>query len=404
MTLPLFTMDDDNALFWQQQRSSTAAQQQQMSEQNTITDSATEMLRPEEQAESELSRVANIGQTTTQGVLGSIATQQQKAAEEQQAEFRRQQEQALQDLKSQQEQQYKEMQKQYLDMFIQQQEEMTGQWEAYNKQKDLWKAGVNTQVTKFKNGNVNQIAQLARNAGFPESQIPLAVAIAMAESGGRANASNFANSNGSADFGLMQINSVHSKLLKTHDWRDPQQNMNMAFQIWKEAGGKWTPWAAYNNGSAAKFLQQGIAASKASQPVTIQPYMTQTEKGLRQAIVSTAKQYIGVPYVWGGNDLSKGVDCSGLVQQVYKQFGIALPRVAREQVTKGIRTSIGNLQPGDLVGWNPNFKAGQNYVGHIAIYVGNGMILEAQQKGVPVHVRALSKHDNVFGVKLDLAR
>src|SRR5690606_12533755 len=103
--------------------------------------------------------------------------------------------------------------------------------------------------------------------------------------------------------------------------------------------------------------------------------------------------------VWGGNSLTKGVDCSGLVQQVYKQLGIALPRTADQQAHTGVKTSISKLLPGDLVAWQGGYR-GPNYVGHIAIYLGNGKILEAPEPGKSVRVRALSKNDNVFGVHL----
>jgi cell wall-associated NlpC family hydrolase len=49
-------------------------------------------------------------------------------------------------------------------------------------------------------------------------------------------------------------------------------------------------------------------------------------------ITSFAQQYVGTPYVWGGNSLTKGVDCSGLVQQVFGKFGISLPRTTYDQV------------------------------------------------------------------------
>lgn len=95
-----------------------------------------------------------------------------------------------------------------------------------------------------------QIATLAANAGFPKSTIPLVVGIALAESGGNPDAINNHNANGSVDHGLMQINSVHSDLLSKYNWRDPAQNMKMAYLIYKQAGDKFTPWSTYNSGAA----------------------------------------------------------------------------------------------------------------------------------------------------------
>lgn len=97
------------------------------------------------------------------------------------------------------------------------------------------------------------IAQLMHNAGFPDSAIPKGVAIVQAESGGNPAATNH-NTNGSTDYGLWQINSVHSSLLSHGVWNDPQSNTNMAYQVWKSAGGSWSPWSTYNSGAYQKYM------------------------------------------------------------------------------------------------------------------------------------------------------
>ncbi len=99
-----------------------------------------------------------------------------------------------------------------------------------------------------------QIADVMREAGWNESDIPMGVAIALAESGGRTAALNTSNSNGSRDYGLFQINSVHKALLDRYDWRDPVQNAAMARKIFEDAGRKWTPWSVYKSGSYKKFF------------------------------------------------------------------------------------------------------------------------------------------------------
>lgn len=76
-----------------------------------------------------------------------------------------------------------------------------------------------------------------------------------------------------------------------------------------------------------------------------------------------------VPYVWGGNSLSNGVDCSGLVQQIYRQLGVNVPRVTYEQAKNGKQVSVNQIRPGDLVFYRNN--------GHVGIYVGNGKIVHA---------------------------
>ena len=72
--------------------------------------------------------------------------------------------------------------------------------------------------------------------------------------------------------------------------------------------------------------------------------------GHGQQVVADAQKYLGVPYLWGGTDPTQGVDCSGLVQDVYSDVGISLPRTSQEQATVGTPVaSLTEAQPGDLV-------------------------------------------------------
>jgi len=87
-------------------------------------------------------------------------------------------------------------------------------------------------------------------------------------------------------------------------------------------------------------------------------------------IVEYALQFVGNPYVWGGNSLTNGVDCSGFTQQVYKHFGYSLPRVAEAQSKVGAIVSTSELQPGDLIFYG-------SPVGHVAIYIGDGKVVHA---------------------------
>jgi len=104
----------------------------------------------------------------------------------------------------------------------------------------------------------------------------------------------------------------------------------------------------------------------------------------KSAILQEGQKYIGTKYVWGGNNLSKGVDCSGLTQQLFKQQGIKLPRTAAEQSKGGKTVNYSDLQPGDLVFFN-TIEGNNKEVDHVGIYQGNGQMLHASSsKGVKI--------------------
>ena len=84
-------------------------------------------------------------------------------------------------------------------------------------------------------------------------------------------------------------------------------------------------------------------------------------------VVSYACQFIGNPYVWGGESLTNGADCSGFIKSVYANFGISLPHSSVALQRAGSEVSYENAQPGDIV----------CYAGHVAIYMGGGQIVHA---------------------------
>ena len=105
-----------------------------------------------------------------------------------------------------------------------------------------------------------EIATYVRMAGFPAKDQAKAVAIALAESGGDPAAKNTGNSNGSTDYGLFQINSIHSSLLRSGSWSNPLDNARMARQVYADAGNSFTPWVAYTSGSFLAYVGRGRAA------------------------------------------------------------------------------------------------------------------------------------------------
>lgn len=96
-----------------------------------------------------------------------------------------------------------------------------------------------------------------------------------------------------------------------------------------------------------------------------------------QAVLEIAKQYLGLPYRYGGNSPSTGFDCSGFVKYVYAQLGVNLNRVAADQMLNGIWVDPSALQIGDIIG----FYNSSGYINHVGIYAGNGMMIHSPQTG-----------------------
>ena len=119
--------------------------------------------------------------------------------------------------------------------------------------------------------------------------------------------------------------------------------------------------------------------------------------GGNSQVVDYAKKFLGTPYVWGGTS-PRGFDCSGFVQYVYRKMGVELPRISADQARAGKRIGLDGLKPGDLVGWdNSSRNVGAD---HIAIYIGNGNIIEAPRPGSSVRITKMYDHGNAWGVRL----
>jgi peptidoglycan DL-endopeptidase CwlO len=103
------------------------------------------------------------------------------------------------------------------------------------------------------------------------------------------------------------------------------------------------------------------------------------------SIVGIAMRYVGVPYVSGGTSPS-GFDCSGFTSYVFAQAGISLPRTSGAQRGAGTVVSRADAQPGDLI-WSP---------GHISIYAGDGMQIDAPRPGKTIQFRSIWQSNPVF--------
>lgn len=92
----------------------------------------------------------------------------------------------------------------------------------------------------------------------------------------------------------------------------------------------------------------------------------------RSNLISTAKKYLGNRYVFGGNSLTRGIDCSGFTQQIFGMYGYSLPRTSRTQAQVGTSISASSAKAGDLV-----FYGNSSGINHVAICIGNGQIIHA---------------------------
>ncbi len=99
-------------------------------------------------------------------------------------------------------------------------------------------------------------------------------------------------------------------------------------------------------------------------------------------ILSYAKQFLGVPYVYGGST-PNGFDCSGFVKYVYQHFGVNLPRTSYSQMQSGYAVNYENMLPGDIL----VFRGG----GHVGIYAGNGTYIHAPNSGRSVSIDPLDR-------------
>lgn len=102
-------------------------------------------------------------------------------------------------------------------------------------------------------------------------------------------------------------------------------------------------------------------------------------------VISIAARYVGVPYVYGGTT-PDGFDCSGFTAYVYGQLGISLPHSSSAQGSMGTKVSRDEAQPGDLI-WTP---------GHISIYAGDGMQIDAPRPGETIQFRKIWQSNPTF--------
>lgn len=155
---------------------------------------------------------------------------------------------------------------------------------------------------------------------------------------------------------------------------------------------------------AKKLLQQDqqtlkrLQAAQSSAQVTPSTPLATTDytsaidgaagSDLGKQIAKYACQYIGNPYVLGGTSLTKGADCSGFTYRIYMNWGYSIPRTSYQQRSAGTGVSYAEAQPGDLI----------CYDGHVAMYIGNGMIVHASSTRTGIKV-SRAEYQTILAVR-----
>lgn len=129
-------------------------------------------------------------------------------------------------------------------------------------------------------------------------------------------------------------------------------------------------WIKVNyNGNTAFLHKEFITIGYGEKPIR--------SNELGNQIIEYGKQFLGTPYVWAGNSLTSGVDCSGFVYNVFKHFNISLNRSSKDMVRNGYKINKEELTAGDLVFFDTNGGANTGAISHVGIYMGNGNFIHS---------------------------
>ncbi|MHB8840639.1 MAG: C40 family peptidase [Candidatus Aquicultor sp.] len=147
-----------------------------------------------------------------------------------------------------------------------------------------------------------------------------------------------------------------------------------------------------------QILQQDEQKQQAAQVSIVKTLTTTPQTAASKisvepgTIAFEALKYLGVPYVWGGENPKVGLDCSGLVKVVFKKFGVDLPHYARAQAGLGAPVSYDELQPGDVVFFG-------HPIHHVGIYLGEGYFIHAPKRNDVVKISKLADRNDHAGAR-----
>ncbi len=148
---------------------------------------------------------------------------------------------------------------------------------------------------------------------------------------------------------------------------------------------------------ATKFVTVSLTEQKSSRSTTAATFSGEEfdENSSDSDLVSYAKQFVGVRYVYGGKS-PKGFDCSGFVGYVYKNFGIKLNSSAASMYSNGVKVSKSALQAGDILFFDASSRKASGAIDHVGIYIGGGKFIHASTSNRKVIIQSLSEYQGKY--------
>lgn len=148
------------------------------------------------------------------------------------------------------------------------------------------------------------------------------------------------------------------------------------------------PWSAAGRSGTSRTTTRPVSTGTRTTTGTATGSTRRSATRTASAILADAEQYQGIPYVWGG-ETTRGFDCSGFVQFIYRRHGIELPRVSRDQarVGRNVAPLLDALQPGDLMFFDAHGNDG--VVDHVGMYAGDGRMIHSSSSGNGVREESL---------------
>jgi peptidoglycan DL-endopeptidase CwlO len=186
------------------------------------------------------------------------------------------------------------------------------------------------------------------------------------------------------------INKFFDVLLAVPNWRDQRPGesaQDVERSAFPDRYHEWEPMAAHLIGNVGDVIDPTGCGEGTGR---LLPAPTkQAGNAIKWALGQQGK-----PYQWGAlTDQQSSFDCSSLMLQAYREAGVTLPRVSRQQFEAGAMLPVKQAKPGDLLFWAYD-ESNPATIHHVAMYLGDGKIVEAQQDGVPVHTRPVSFTEN----------